>query len=91
MEELFSEAGTARIKVLLNAQAALIRDNLRSARRFASRLPRSARVAYLPLALVEPYLRALERSGDRFLKEGAGGGPLKRVSRIAAAHVLGRL
>ncbi len=91
MEELLSEAGTAKIKVLLNAQAALIRDNLRSARRFASGLPRSARVAYLPLALVEPYLRALERSGDRFLKEGAGVGPLKRVSRIAAAHVLGRL
>jgi len=91
MEELLSQAGTARIKLLLNEQAALIRDNLRSARRFASGLPRSVRVAYLPLALVEPYLRALERSGDRFLKDGAGVGPLTRVSRIAAAHVFGRL
>jgi phytoene synthase len=91
MEEVLSEAGTARVKMLLDEQAALIRENLRSARRIASGLPRSARVAYLPLALVEPYLRALERSGDRFLREGAGIGPLTRVSRIAAAHVLGRL
>jgi phytoene synthase len=91
MEELRSQAGAAMIEALLGEQAVRIRDSLAPARRFALGLPRPARVAFLPLALVEPYLRALERSGGRFLREGAGVGPLARVSRIAAAHLLGRL
>ena len=49
------------------------------------------RVAFLPLALVEPYLRVLARSGPALLREEAGVAPLTRVCRIAAAHVFGRL
>ena len=49
---------------------AQIRRSLALARHFATGVPRSARPAFLPLALVEPYLRAFERSGPRF---SAGG------------------
>jgi phytoene synthase len=91
LEELHAEAAAPKIEALLAAQATLIRDSLRSARRFAHGLPRPARVAFLPLALVEPYVRAFERAGARrYLSEGADIGPLARVSRIAAAHVFGR-
>jgi 15-cis-phytoene synthase len=54
-------------------------------------LPRELRLAFLPLALVETYLRALERPGRDVLRAPAGIAPLTRVFKIAAAHWLGRL
>ena len=51
----------------------------------------SVRPAFLPLALVEPYLRALERPGRDVLRSVAEIAPLTRVWRIAAAHWLGRI
>jgi phytoene synthase len=54
-------------------------------------LPRHVRPAFLPLALVEPYLRALERPGRDVLRAPAALAPLTRVWRIAAAHWLGRI
>ncbi|MFZ1106434.1 MAG: squalene synthase, partial [Hyphomicrobiaceae bacterium] len=71
------------------------RGSLAEARRLVRPLPRRARVAFLPLALVEPYVRQLERHLER-----TGGGalrtevqivPLTRVWRIAGAHLFGRL
>jgi phytoene synthase len=91
IEELRSDAARAKIKVLLGEHAARIRGSLATARHFVSGLSRSQRVGFLPLALVEPYLRALERSGDRFLVEGVRVGPLMRICRIAVAHLSGRL
>jgi phytoene synthase len=47
--------------------------------------------AILPVALVEPYLAALERLGSRIASEQAGISPLSRVWRIYVARRRGRL
>ena len=80
----------ARVETLREACSAQIESSLAAARQFTRTLPRSARVAFLPLALVRPYLRALKRSGPALLRMQARVAPLTRVWRIAAAHVLGR-
>jgi phytoene synthase len=84
-------SGVAGTKVarLLGTYRVQIRHSLVSARRLASQLPRRTRIAFLPLALVKPYVRAQERLGPSLRKE-AGIAPLSRVCRIAVAHVLGR-
>jgi phytoene synthase len=87
---LLSGAGEANIERLIANYSAQIRLGLATARQFTAKLPRAARVAFLPLALVEPYLRSIERSGAAFLREGASLAPLTRVCRVAAAHLLGR-
>jgi phytoene synthase len=48
--------------------------------------PRAARVGFLPLALVEPYLRAASGGGAR--RERVALSPLSRIAKIAAAHWL---
>lgn len=91
-EDLLTGAsGGARIEALLTDCSAQIRRNLDIARQFTATLPRAARLAFLPLALVEPYLRALKRSGGALLREETRVAPLTRVCRIAAAHLFGRL
>jgi phytoene synthase len=47
--------------------------------------------AILPVALVEPYLAALERLGSKVASEQAGISPLSRVWRIYVARRRGRL
>lgn len=86
-------AGTAGTGVggLLDAYRVQIRHSLGGARRLAAELPRGSRIAFLPLALVEPYVRAQERAARLSLREEARIAPLTRVSRIAAAYVFGRL
>ena len=49
------------------------------------------RTAILPVALVEPYLTALERLGSRIASEQAGISPLSRVWRIYIARRRGSL
>lgn len=90
-EDLLSGAADARIGRLLADCSAQIRRSLAVARQHATRLPRADRVAFLPLALVEPYLRAIERAGPALLRQETSVAPLMRVCRIAAAHVFGRL
>jgi hypothetical protein len=46
--------------------------------------------AFLPLALVGTYLRALEGDARSILRSPPQVTPLKRVVRIAMAHWLGR-
>ncbi len=91
-EDLLTGASDgAKIEALLGESSAQIRRNLNVARQFTATLPRALRVAFLPLALVEPYLRVLERSGGALLREETRVAPLTRVCRIAAAHLFGRL
>ena len=90
-EDSLSGAADARIGRLLADCSAQIRRSLATARKYATRLPRADRVAFLPLALVEPYLRAIERTGPALLRQETSVTPLMRVCRIAAAHVFGRL
>jgi 15-cis-phytoene synthase len=47
--------------------------------------------AVLPVALLEPYLRALETKGRDPLRDVAVISPLSRVTRLTWAHVRGRL
>jgi phytoene synthase len=79
-----------RLERLLEACSAQIESSLGAARQFTRHLPRSARVAFLPLALVRPYLRVLKGSGSALLRREARIAPLTRVWRIGVAHVLGR-
>jgi len=85
-----TDAGPAA-EVLLHAYFAQIRRNLAEARRLVRDLSRRERVAFLPLALVAPYLRLLERQGVGALREERQIVPLARVWAVAAAHMLGRL
>jgi 15-cis-phytoene synthase len=85
-----TDAAPAR-EALLQACFARIRGSLADALPFARRLSRRERVAFLPLALVGPYLRLLERQGGGALREEAQIVPLTRVWAVAATHILGRL
>jgi phytoene synthase len=76
---------------LLRAYIAQIQGNLAEARRLVRGLPRRERLAFLPLALVPPYLRLLERQGGGALREEAQIVPLTRVWAMAASRILGRL
>jgi phytoene synthase len=92
--ELLAGVGGAATASLLRAHLAQIRASLAEARRLVHTLPRPARTAFLPLALVGPYVRLMERHVRR-----QGGGalraeleimPLTRVWKVATAHLLGR-
>ena len=87
--ELLAGAGGAQAEALLQAYTAQIRGSLAVARRHIARLPRRARVAFLPLALVGPYVRHLERQGGALSTE-VQVLPFTRVWRIAIAHLSGR-
>lgn len=89
-EELLAGADEAKVRRLLGACIGQARDSLGTARRCASALPAASRAAFLPLAVVEPYLRALERPGRDLTREEARLAPLVRVCRIGAAHLFGR-
>ena len=86
-----AEAGQVEIAALMADLGGDVRRNLAISRQRVAELPRPVRVAYLPLALVGPYLRALERPGRNALRQAAEVAPLQRIWRIAAAHWLGRL
>jgi phytoene synthase len=62
-----------------------------TSRQHVANLPRGIRAAFLPLALVEPYLRAVERPGRDPLRGVVEIVPLVRVCRILTAHWLGRM
>jgi phytoene synthase len=92
--ELLAGTGGAPVAALMRAHFAQIQGSLADARRLVAQLPRRVRGVFLPLALVPPYVRQLERQ----LRVGGGAVraevqivPLTRVWRIARAHVLGRL
>ena len=80
-----------KLKALLANLCAEAREALARSRKQVANLPRLARPAFLPLALVETYLRALERPARSVLRAPAEVGPLVRVWRIAVAHWLGRI
>jgi phytoene synthase len=90
-QALLAGEGGEAIRPLLADLQAQARHSLATGRKHVADLPRAVRTAFLPLALVESYLRALERPGRDVLREPATIAPLTRVGRIAAAHWLGRL
>jgi phytoene synthase len=89
--ELLAGAGGVQVAALIQTHLAQIRGSLAEAHRLIQRLPRRARVAFLPLALVAPYVRQLEHMGGGAARTEAQIMPLTRVWRIAGAHLFGRL
>jgi len=86
-------AGTdsgARGEELLGTYFAQIGGSLAEAQPLVRGLRRRERVAFLPLALVGPYLRLLERRGGVALREDTQIIPITRVWAVAAAHMFGR-
>lgn len=65
--------------------------HLARARKLTRHLPRNARLAFLPLALVPTYVRAAERAAMASLRMEPRVIPFVRTGRIALAHWLGRL
>ncbi len=90
-QALLSGEGGSNVAALIASLCAEARKALATSREQVANLPRQVRPAFLPLALVEPYLRALERPGRDVLRSVAEIAPLTRVWRIAAAHWLGRI
>ncbi len=64
---------------------------LKEARLRAGTAPRAVIPAILPVALVEPYLAALERPGPGLARQTTDISPLTRVWRLWRASVLGRV
>ena len=89
--ELLAGEGGPGIAGLLADLRDEARRSLVTSRQHVANLPRKARAAFLPLALVESYLRALERPGRDLLRGVAEIAPLTRVVKIAMAHWLGRI
>jgi phytoene synthase len=87
---LAGEPGSA-IDQVVNDLVAEARRELSAARAAARAVPRRARPALLPLALVEPYLRACERPGRDPVRDVAELVPLSRVARLALAALTGRM
>lgn len=90
-EALLAGEGGDRIAGVLAGLHADARNALAKAQGHVANLPREVHAAFLPLALVGTYLRALERPGRDVLRTPAGIAPLTRVLRIAAAHWFGRM
>jgi phytoene synthase len=88
-QELLAGADGARVNALMQPYFAQIRGSLAQAHGLVRRLPRGARVSFLPLALVRPYVRVLERQGGGALREQAQIVPLSRVWKVAVAHLFG--
>jgi phytoene synthase len=88
--ELLSGAEGGNIALLLANLCEEAREALARSRKQVANLPRSMRPAFLPLALVETYLRALEGGAQGGMRPPPSVAPLKRIARIAMAHWLGR-
>ena len=89
--QLLAGEGGHNVEALLANLRAEAHRSVAVGRQHVANLPRTLRVAFLPLALVQPYLRVLERPGRDLLREPAEIAQLTRVARIAMAHWLGRI
>jgi len=81
-----SDAGAFAPSLLKQAKAELSR-----ARQLATAAPATILPAILPLALVEPYLAALEGVGSHVADQRADISPITRVWRLLKASTLGRV
>lgn len=90
-DELLRGAGAERLEGLFAALRGEARASLVAARQHVAQLPKGMRPAFLPLALVEPYLAALERQRGYPLRQEAGIAPITRIAKIAIGHWLGRI
>jgi phytoene synthase len=86
-EAVLAGSPSQGLREVLAALRVKARGACTEARQGLAALPPSARAAFLPLRLVDPYLAALEaldRSGADPLREIAGINPLYRFWRLAS-------
>jgi phytoene synthase len=84
--ELLASAAEGKAMGLVADLCGEARAALARSRQLVANLPRAVGPAFLPLALVETYLRALEGSAGPPPRVA----PLRRIWRIAVAHWIGR-
>ena len=82
-EQLLSGRTSDGLGQLLAELRATAREALREAEALIAELDISARTAFVPLSLVDPYLAAMEKSGRDPLHEIADINPLYRLWRMA--------
>jgi phytoene synthase len=81
----------ADVASLVGELSGLADGKLVAARQAVGRLPRKFRCAFLPLALVGPYLRKAGQAGRNALRDPADVAPFERMVRILGARVTGRI
>jgi phytoene synthase len=90
-EDLLRGEGGDRIGGLLAGLRAQARASLVAARQHLAQLSPDVRIGFLPLALVKPYLRVLDRQRGDPLRQETGIAPITRLAKIAFARGLGRI
>jgi phytoene synthase len=89
--ELVARGATLELRALLDDVAEEAHAALAAARRELARLPPVVTPAFLPLALVEPYLRALKEVRGDPLRTAVDITPLRRIWQLWRGHRRGRL
>lgn len=79
-----------RVRGLIADLGGLARARLAGPRLALQRASRKNRIPFLPLALVEPYLKVAAQAGRNPLRDAADLSRFARLVRIAAMHLLGR-
>ena len=81
----------AQLRAALQRVCALARSHLAHVSSAYAAQPKSIRTALLPVALVEPYLRALSDAAHDPRRDLADIAPLTRTWRLAKTHMRGRI
>lgn len=90
LEQVKAGISRERMAPVIAGLADESRRHLAEARRAARHFNRGQHVAFLPLAVVEPYLRALERAERDPLREPIDIAPLRRLWALWRSHLIGR-
>jgi phytoene synthase len=90
LQALFAGEAGEGARAALETLRAEVRKAHEQAREMVDALDSSARTAFLPLALVQAYLAALERQADSPLERVADINPLRRLSVLTWAALRGR-
>jgi phytoene synthase len=87
--DIFARDPPGGVQKTILALASFARHHLRLAHAALDRVPHAAIPAFLPLAIVEPLLRRVERLADAIVTRNAGLSDLEILVRIGAARFRG--
>jgi phytoene synthase len=87
--DIFTRDPPGGVQKTVLALASFARHHVRLARAALDRVPQAAIPAFLPLAVVEPLLRRVERLGTAIVTQNAGLSDLEILVRIGAARLRG--